>query len=576
MMEFKQEHHIAFLKTRGESEEYLKKCSDPDFFKTTVEHGILDMVEDWKAFVGGSKALKANPFIKEHFGEGNDQIIYVRTKLSQVFPSDFGSSSTNKTSFAVWVFFEMKTGQVYIPYHVITPLCSKYKVDIEDVFEHLVRHPVHKNVYTSRDIRNCETTIVKWLKKAKPLHHKYEYVEGLDDTQNKTIKKIMESKFSVIQGNAGCGKTTSICEMMKQIDRGNKIKIIAAAFTHKAKKCIESRLRTAGLERVTIGTVHAITGLIKSLAESGAYDNIFLVLDEASMLDVELLGQLAHAMMLSNAPYQVCFVGDFFQIQPVGRGELFRQLVEDDKDIVCKLSKCYRTDKPDLFQAYESLRFGKLPESSAHFKVHTKDNDKEISSFVGKFIIKNLDNYQIIAWQNKHLGMLNMWVQKALFKEGKIGPKGIKRGMREFYVNDRVVYCGENTEDITNSMNGEIVNIDSSGIWIKWEHKAKHVIYKDMHGIYLSYAISAHKSQGSEYKNVLVVCYEVEKMSKCLDRRWLYTSCTRGQDNVAIVATPDLEAFVKKPLSKIPIHNIQISYTEESESSELDTSSKTP
>jgi exodeoxyribonuclease V alpha subunit len=156
--------------------------------------------------------------------------------------------------------------------------------------------------------------------------------------------------------------------------------------------------------------------------------------------------------------------------------------------------------------------------------------------------------------------MLNSWVQKALVKANKIGPGHFKRGMKEFYVNDKVIYCGENSEDLTNSMNGIIVNVDSKGVWIKWEHKSMHSVYKDTYGIYLAYAISAHKSQGSEYNNVLVVCYEVEKMCKCLDRRWLYTSCTRGQENVVVVTTKHIDGFVNKQLSKIPIHNTNIDY----------------
>jgi hypothetical protein len=555
-----QDQHLSFLKARGESGEYLKKCPDIDFFKTCVQNDILDNVTDWKLLTRSYKILKANPFTKEHFGEGLDYIISARNKLSVIYNSDFSLSLQNKMNFYVWVFFETKKNNVYVPYHIVSPFCMKYKIDLEDFFEYLVRHALHKNLFTSRDIRNNETSIEKWLHNANVLYTDFNNVMELDEQQNITIQKVMTSKFSIIQGNAGCGKTTSICEMLKQINSNKKIKIFAAAFTHKAKKCIEARLRSAGLDNVVIGTVHSVIGIMSSMAETGSSEDIFIVLDEASMLDIELLGTLANTMLASAARYQVCFVGDYFQIQPVGRGELFRQLVEDDKDVVCKLLRCYRTDKEDLFQAYENLRKGNIPSSSDHFKIEYKESDQDISSFVGKFINKHHGAYQIIAWQNKHLGMLNSWVQKALVKANKIGPGHFKRGMKEFYVNDKVIYCGENSEDLTNSMNGIIVNVDSKGVWIKWEHKSMHSVYKDTYGIYLAYAISAHKSQGSEYNNVLVVCYEVEKMCKCLDRRWLYTSCTRGQENVVVVTTKHIDGFVNKQLSKIPIHNTNIDY----------------
>ena len=58
-----------------------------------------------------------------------------------------------------------------------------------------------------------------------------------------------------------------------------------------------------------------------------------MILDESSMLDLDLLGVLAEVFIMKKISYQICFVGDYYQIAPVSRGELFRQIVEDGKNV---------------------------------------------------------------------------------------------------------------------------------------------------------------------------------------------------------------------------------------------------
>lgn len=547
--------HIGFLSNRGEDPDaFLRKCAEPDLFRECAAAGVLDMVGDWKLFVKSFKALKKNPWSKDYFGDNNDTAIKVRSALSALLPDARAdpAASSKRMAFIAWVLFSTRS-QIYLPQHFVKAFCAQHSVDLADMFDNLVRHPVYKNLYTTRDLRSCEISIERWLKNAALLGVDPQHIGCLDEAQNKTIANILTTPVSVMQGNAGCGKTTSICELMRLLVNNSNVTVIAAAFTHKAKKCIDMRIKNAGLDKeVFVGTVHSIIAMIKGMTGTG----IFLVLDESSMLDLELLGDLSSAMTSKGIPYQLCLVGDYFQIQPVGKGEFFRQLVEDGT-IVNTLSKCYRTDRDDLFRAYESLRAGKLPMSSENFKVELYETDKELSSALGRLINKNLDKYQIICWQNKHLWMINTWVQKALLKTNKIGPGHYK----SFYTGDKVVYTGENDDTLTNAMTGIVVSADpSTGIMVEWEHTKKRSIYKDTRGIYLSYAISAHKSQGSEYKHVAVVCYEVEKMSKCLDRRWLYTSVTRGQHDVVLIATPNINEFVTKPLNNIPINNIRLQW----------------
>lgn len=533
-----------FLKDKRITLSQLEKlCGDLDMFKHCIDNKLYDYIDDWKLFTSGFSILKKNPYKKVFLGEQLNKILQIRKQIQKFlgsFSKDYISFFNN---FAVWVMFEQKKNNIYIPIHIIKRWCDLNNVDVSDLFEFMVRHPSYKHLYTSKDLWSKEVTIGKWLSNAKCVGIEAEESECLDSHQNKTIRFIINSPYSVLQGNAGCGKTTTICELTKQLTCAN-VQVIVAAFTHKAKSCVEKRITD---EQIIIGTVHNIINLIKH----GSMTRLFLILDESSMLDMELLADLGQSLLSKQCEYQVCFVGDYFQIQPVGRGEVFRSLVEGNINVET-LTKCYRTDIADLFNAYNMVRAGKLPNSSEHFVVELLKTDNEISSFVGKFINKHLNQAQIICWQNKHIWMLNKWVQSALLKRKLIGPCGYKG----LYLHDCVVYTGDNSELVTNAMTGKVICVHPNGIEVEWNNTKKVTMFTNVDKLYLSYAISAHKSQGSEYPDVLVVCYEVDKMMTCLDKRWLYTCITRGQNRVTLVSTENIYKFVSKPLMSVPIHNI--------------------
>lgn len=545
------EHKINdWLSRHGVShpETFLNTIPERSIAEMCISSQLLDDVQDWKRFLmKGVSALKKDPLCRELYGESLDGLYTRRTKFIQITKATGDAVSQERINlFAAWILFEYRKNNVYIPMHTIQGFCRKQNIDLSDLFSVLIRHPNYKNLYTSKDIRNSETKIETWIKQAASLGIEPEQVDCLDDNQNDVVQNILKNSFSVLQGSAGCGKTTTISEVIKLISREGGVNVVAAAYTHKAKKCIEQRIKKLGIENIVISTIHSLIYYLKA----NKLKRVFMILDESSMIDYDLLGELAKVMLTCCGEYQLCFVGDYFQIQPVGRGEFFRFLVDNGVN-VSLLTKCYRTDKPDLFGAFEDMRNGKLSKSSDHFKVHFCENDKEISSHVGKFIFKHLDNFKILCWQNKHIWLINQWVQKALLQKGKISQESYKG----FHKGDKVVYIGDNGEHVTNATSGIVTEIGNRSLKIHWDGVEKPLTYNDVKDVALSYAISVHKSQGSEYDHILVVCYDVEKMKSCLDRRWLYTSVTRAQKNVEIITTRDLEEFVNMQLSGIPIHN---------------------
>ena len=507
---------------------------------------IQNLLNKPKDFLKATETLRKDPYVCSLHGETLDTAFDVRDIFcKKVLGKDLESYKDDREKFVVWLFFQQRQ-ITYASIDNIFAFCAKKKLEIdESVLTHLVQHSVMPKLYTSKLLYGYEQAVSILLsKKLKVLRPNLNcMIKNLDFDQNKAVNNILKSPYSVLQGNAGCGKTRTICELIK-ILVGENVPVFAAAYTHKAKNCMLENLRDVS---VSISTVHSLIPKINSKS------NMFLILDESSMLDLDLIGALANKLLSSNyISVQLCFVGDFFQIPPIGRGEIFRMLVEK-KDHVNNLLKCYRTEKFDLEDNYSKIRSGEVPITNEHFVIHYCKNDCDINTNLKAFIDMHLNEYKIICWQNIHIKMINKWVQEKLLSREKIGPASFKG----FYLNDNVVYCGENDEELTNATNGTVIAINPKSMTIKWDSgiEKKHDVIKD---IMLSYAITCHKSQGSEFQNVCVVCYEVEKMIACMDRRWLYTSVTRGKDNVALFTTKKIEKFIKGDLKSIPISDMCI------------------
>ena len=517
----------------------LVKC-DKEFL------GKMNKPED---FLGSIDALVEEPYYCRVCGEYLDSIMQIRDEFAKKY--NLTSNTKSRVLFAAWLLFKQKQSVLYATIESVGAFCRKNRVDFEEVMEHMIPHPTYKKLYTNKWVRDNERNICKWIEGLNvlttDLNSEQVILEGLDDKQNEAVRNIVSSPCSILQGNAGCGKTRTVCELIKLL-LTHDIPVYAAAFTHKAKNCIAEKLANIP---VSVSTVHSLISRIEN--EKVKPFSMFLILDEASMLDIDLLGWLASTLMSRHISTQVCFVGDYHQIQPVGRGEFFRMLVETGKN-VNNLLKCYRTDNQDLEDNYMLLRNGMVPQTSEHFTNQVMLNDEGISKFLKKHIIDHHDEWKIICWQNIHIKMINKWVQEQLLLSRKIGP-GNFRGL---YENDKVVYCGDSDDpSITNATNGVVTSANNKSMTIEWDTGATKR-YTKIADIQLRYAVTAHKAQGSEFDKVLVACYDIDKMKMCIDRRWLYTSITRGKEHVMMLATKKIDDFIKMDLKPVPISDMKI------------------
>ena len=449
---------------------------------------------------------------------------------------------------------------MYLPISTIVSYNNKQGLDLDELYKHLRKHPGGaKGVMISAGLADAEQSIVDFIKNASSFGIQPRNYKELDSNQNKTIENMLASPYSALQGGAGVGKTTTVAKLIETIvETPPHVVVYCLAFTHKAKRCIMDKLASSGLNDSVAIRVSTIHSFIATVRMGGSIPPSFILIDESSMIDIELLAQLAEVVKKCNVPYQLTFIGDDMQLPPITRGEFFRYLVSRPGSYINRLVKCYRTDKPDLFAAYEAIRAGKLPDSTLNFKVEHVTSDKDINSYIGKLIyknIKNTDDTQYIAWQNKDVFKINSWVQAALLKNNMIGPSQF----RGFYVNDRVIYRGENTKQLTNALQGKVVETSSRQMVVQWEDgQQTNVTSENIKSINLAYALTVHCLQGSECTNVIVACYEVDKMKYCLDRRFLYTAASRGKQHVTIVTTSNIHEFLSADIKSQPLTSMAI------------------
>lgn len=544
----------------------LQTKTDPYFLHTCLEKKVFNNILDWKRFITGLTALKLNPYIKHDLGEDPNNYLTIRdivaSCLTQEERAQLQSSlSTKRYSFATWALWNAPSnkGRMYLPVSSIVIYCNRLHLDFDEFYKHLRKHVGGaKGVMISADLFDAEVKIQNFLAGAQVLGATPINYDDLDNLQNDIITNMLNSPFAALQGGAGVGKTTTMGKLISTLV-ASSINVYCLAFTHKAKRCIINKLQSSGLANnplVRVSTIHSF--IASSTNNQSQIPPSYILIDESSMLDIELLATLANVVN-GKFKYQLGFSGDMMQLPPITRGEFFRQLVTTKGLHVNELYKCYRTDRLDLFMSYQDVRNGVLPESSNNFTLIQVASDTDTNSYLGKMIHKDpkqfLESTVIIAWQNKDVFKINRWVQSALLKKRIIGPEVFK----EFYKGDKVVYRGENTKTLTNATIGYVVDVVSKSITVKWEDNTTNVCNSDLiKNISLAYALTVHCVQGSECDKVVVVCYEVDKMKFCLDRRFIYTGVSRGKENVTVITTPNISDFLNTSVRSMPISSILI------------------
>ena len=384
----------------------------------------------------------------------------------------------------------------------------------------------------------------------------------LSEIQIDAIKSCFEENISIITGGPGTGKTTIINTISKIfIENGYNISLCAP--TGRAAKRIEE---TTGIEAKTI---HRMLGYIPSsyddighfeYNEDNPLDTDLIIIDEMSMVDVVLFEKLLRGIKDNT---KLIIVGDVDQLPSVGAGNVLKDLINSNKIKYTKLIDIFRqSENSNIIVNAHKINNGQEPilnEKNSDFFFLNTDAPSNTRNVVVDLISRRLPkaygydfskDIQILTQSRKGIcGVfeLNKLLQDILNPKIEASDE-ILVGNKLFRVNDKVMQTknnynlsfvddeGEENFGVYNGDMGHIVFIDKSSNKLTVEMDDKRLIdysLEDLDNLELAYAITIHKSQGSEFKSVIIPMFDGYKLLQT--RNLLYTAITRAKENIVIV-----------------------------------------
>ncbi len=379
----------------------------------------------------------------------------------------------------------------------------------------------------------------------------------LAEKQIDAVQRSAENKVMVITGGPGTGKTTIINAIIK-IFAAKQTKIMLAAPTGRAAKRMSE---TTGHEAKTIHRMLEFNmrkGGFKKNEES-PLDCQLLIVDEASMIDTLLMHHLLKAIPPTST---FIMVGDVNQLPSVGAGNVLKDIIDAGIAPIVQLNEIFRQAKESsIIVNAHKINEGIIPNLKSNqekiddfYFIEQEEPEKVLEMIIDlvnkripkRFGFDSVNEIQVLTPMHRGIagaGNLNTELQKAL----NPGDKGVLRGGRLFKVKDKVMQIVNNYDkEVYNGDIGRISSIDEEAKEVTVIIDDREIVYdySDLDEIVHAYAVSIHKSQGSEYPAVIIPILTQHYV--LLQRNLLYTGVTRGKKLVVIVGTKKAMAIAVK------------------------------
>ena len=355
----------------------------------------------------------------------------------------------------------------------------------------------------------------------------------LDASQKAAVAHALSpGRLKIITGGAGTGKTTIIKEVLDKLKIGSLL-----APTGKAA----ARLReVSGLSASTIHSYlgyNPAGGFRRPIAEQITEP---LVIDEASMIDSALL-----ASLLRYKPPKVILVGDAAQLPPVGAGQPFHDFCHRMPEMVSTLTTCHRA-KGAVHIAAQQVRAGTVPEWEL-------DSDGESWRMIETGLEYPTQEYILDIVRSGDYDPLQDVIlspKNGKTEEDKATVSGLNHdivrivnprdeGEGPWKIGDRVMNKKNNAKlDWYNGDCGTVTAVDlKKNLWVRSERgEEMRLDGSGKANLIHAYAMTVHKSQGSQYRNVYIVCNM--SASRMLNRNLIYTAVTRARKSVTVLGQP--------------------------------------
>lgn len=382
----------------------------------------------------------------------------------------------------------------------------------------------------------------------------------LSPEQRRVLKEILKHRISIITGGPGTGKTTLIKSITAMHRTTGKCVCLAAPTGRAARR----------LSEVTNHRAHTIHKLLEynfddqifGKNQDNPIDADIIIIDEASMVDTILMYHLLNATPLTAT---VVMVGDAHQLPPVGPGNMLADLITSEAIPVFYLNTIFRQAKESsIIVNAHCVRNGDFPQLNAmedelhhdtdFYFIDQQTPEDVVASIIDlctkrlpdKFELDPIRDIQVLSPMHKGVaGTINL--NKALQTRLNTHTSALSQNGNRFKVNDKVMHLKNNYQkEVFNGDIGTITTIDKANSLLSVDFYGRNVDYdiNEIDELSLGYAISVHKSQGSEYPAVILPL--ITQQYVMLQRNLLYTAITRAKKLVVLIGTKKALAVALK------------------------------
>lgn len=381
-----------------------------------------------------------------------------------------------------------------------------------------------------------------------------------NDEQKNAIKTVMDNSITIITGGPGTGKTTIVNGILRMYQLINMIPdakfnqaIALLAPTGRASKRLSETTNVGAM------TIHRYLKWNHETKEFGINEynknnHRLIIVDEVSMIDNELMASLLHGI---EHDCKIVLVGDEFQLPSVSQGNVLKDIIASDMFAHVRLKNIYRQSDNSFIPILAKEIKNVCIESNLREKKDDYNflecNRSEIKSYLNDIISMSINkgmsdrDIQVLApmYRGENgIDNLNILLQE-LFNPVSPGKKSVKIGPVEYRENDKVLNLVNNMDQ--NIFNGDIgyikkINEKNNKEFMIVDYYGNQVTYKreEVGTIRHAYAMSIHKSQGSEFNHVILPI--TKEFNRMLYNKLLYTGVSRAKKSLVLIG--DVESFI--------------------------------
>ena len=362
--------------------------------------------------------------------------------------------------------------------------------------------------------------------------------------QKLALEKALSHNLLVLTGGPGTGKTTTIKGLIALLEARKKKIALAAPTGRAAKRMSEA----TGYEAKTI---HRLLEFSPSeMAFKKKFKNPLeieaLIVDEISMVDTVLMNSLLRAVPISAS---VVLVGDVDQLPSVGAGNVLKDVIASGIVEVVELNEIFRQAQTScIITNAHLINLGEMPDvrndrDADFFFLEVSEPDQVVETICGlcaarlphTYRLNSIEDIQVLVPMYRgETGANNL--NQVL--QDKLNPRGqeMTRGGIRFRVGDKVMQVRNNYDrDVFNGDIGRVHGIEDDILYVRFQDRVLEYEFSELDELVLAYAMSVHKSQGAEFRAVIMPLTTQHYMM--LQRNLLYTAITRARELVVLVGT---------------------------------------